>query len=80
MSMERLNRAAMAAGFAMAAPDDDEDVVPEAEARVEQAPGRQVAVRVPQARRGRAVPDMLAVASTWVRSILPASMGGRATA
>lgn len=77
MSMERLNRAAMAAGFAMAAPDDEIDAI-EAAPRMEEAPGRQVAVYVPPAPRAAA--DMLAVASSWVRGLLPASMGGRAPA
>lgn len=78
MSMERLNRAAMAAGFAMAAPDDDEMDAAEAAPRTEEAPGRQVAVYVPPT--ARAATDMLAAASGWVRGLLPASMGGRATA
>lgn len=75
MSMEALHRAATAAGYAMAAPDDDEP----APVRTPTT-GRELAVVTrPEMTRASTV-ESLAFLSGWVRGYLPASFGGRATA
>ena len=74
MSMERLNRAAEAAGFAMAAPDDEEVIV----AVEQEQPSRALALVSPTAPRPPV--DMITVATAWVRSVLPTAIGGRAPA
>lgn len=68
MSIERLNKAASAAGFAMATPDDDAvtETAPEAEA----PPSRAVAI-VEQAPRPSAV-ETLHGLTGWLKGHLPA--------
>jgi hypothetical protein len=80
MTMEALQRAARAAGYAMAAPDDDE-----AEAGLPRqsvpATGREMVV-VPQALMLSAPQPRSTepVLSAWVRGLLPTALGGRAPA
>jgi hypothetical protein len=77
MNIERLNRAATAAGFAMATPDDEIFEAPvEAEAEVAQSRAVAVAESAPARVYGT---EAIAGATRWVRSLLPAS-GRRATA
>ena len=75
MSIERLQKAANAAGYAMAAPDDDAD--DSATYVRPQATG--TAVAVVTAATGPA-PSAFDSGSTWLKSLLPAAIGGRATA
>ena len=79
MSIERLQKAANAAGYAMAAPDDDAD--DSATYVRPQATGTAVAVVTAETRAATApAPSAFDSGSTWLKSLLPAAIGGRATA
>jgi len=72
MSIEALQRAAAAAGYAMVPPDD---------AETEHQPAQAPAALPAPARERTAPPsDMLTSATSFVRTYLPVSFGGRATA
>ena len=78
MSIERLNKAATAAGYAMATPDDELPVEVRTAARVETPVSRSVvlASNTPQeASTGESITRM----AGWLKSYLPA-MGWRAPA
>ena len=79
MTIDVLQRAADAAGFAMAAPDDDESapVISTPEPVQHAAPSTALSV-VTQTRRAGG--DAITAASGWIKSYLPAYLGGRATA
>lgn len=78
MNIERLQQAAQAAGYAMAAPDDDADDLP----RVHQkAIGTAVALQTSEPRAtASASHDAVTTGATWLKNLLPAGIGGRATA
>lgn len=79
MSIENLYRAANAAGFAMAAPDDDVLVDPRTSpVRAEDA-GRAVVALTPGDAERSPLRETLTEASGWVRGLLP-TLGGRAPA
>jgi hypothetical protein len=65
MSIERLNMAASAAGYAMANPDDDAIVDTPPEAKVSVASSRAVVVAEPQRRVG--VGEALSGLTTWAK-------------
>jgi len=65
MSIERLNKAASAAGFAMATPDDDPITVPETDATALVAPSRAVVVAEPQPRLGAS--EALTGLTNWAK-------------
>ena len=77
MSIERLNKAVVAAGFAMAAPDDDvtDEVRP---AAVGESAARDIVV-ASRSQDAPAARGSLQVAKDWMRSMVP-SFGGRAPA
>lgn len=76
--MDTLEQAANAAGFAMAAPDDDFD--DSAAVRSIESTGRGLVLAQPSLSFRRPPVDALSVASDWFRAYLPLSLGGRATA
>lgn len=79
MTIDVLQRAADAAGFAMAAPDDDDSApVIQKPAPVQQAAKSTALTVVSETRRAGA--DAVTTASGWIKSYLPAYLGGRATA
>lgn len=79
MSIEALQRAAMAAGYAMAAPDDDQATVAPAQSPSGTQRRDLVAVgaATPARKAGEGAPPVF---SDWVRGYLPVAFGGRATA
>ena len=69
MSIERLNEAASAAGFAMATPDDDVEKV---EAPAEEEVHSKARALVPSAGVGHSWSgDTLTMLSTWARGVWP---------
>lgn len=81
MSIEALQKAADAAGYAMAAPDDDAFETPIRPAEVLHSAHRTVALRAPSqtTRPGRPT-ETLTVAADWIKGHLPSMFGGRAPA
>lgn len=81
MSIESLLKAADAAGYAMAAPDDDAVETPVRRAELLHSAHRAVALRPPSqpTRSGRPA-ETLAVATDWIKGYLPSMFGGRAPA
>ncbi len=79
MSMDVLNKAATAAGYAMAAPDEDTLGDPKWIGTGREAAGRGIvpAGQAPEKRPG-SIDSVLAFAA-WMRSMMP-SFGGRAPA
>jgi hypothetical protein len=74
MSIERLNKAASAAGFAMATPDDDVEVETKVEAAVEAIPSRALVLVSDAAPKGLSAD--LASISAWIKGHMP-SFGWR---
>jgi hypothetical protein len=80
MTIDRLEQAASAAGFAMAAPDDWIDEAATAP-KAKEAVGRGLIVQLaPTAIVSRPASEALTTATNWFRGHLPAAHGGRATA
>lgn len=81
MSIELLQKAADAAGYAMAAPDDDAFETPVMRLDPSRSAHRAVALRAPvQHNWSTRSADTLAHASAWIKGHLPSLLGGRATA
>jgi hypothetical protein len=84
MGIETLQKAALAAGFVMATPDDEplRDVTyADAAEEAWQPPTGQWLVPLAHAQPRRAsARDAMATAAAWVRDHLPTMMGGRAPA
>ena len=74
MSIERLNKAATAAGFAMATPDDDVADATETVHSMQDAPSRAVVVAEPPQRPLASGTDISVAA--WLKGFWP-SFGGR---
>lgn len=79
MSIEDLYRAANAAGFAMAAPDDEAVVDAPTSPRRGEELARAVVAPAPVDAERSALRETLTEASGWVRGLLP-TLGGRAPA
>ena len=71
MSIERLNKAATAAGYAMATPEDD---AVRSEEHIETAPSRAVVVADPALRKAAEAGEN--TLANWLKGYLP-SLGGR---
>ena len=77
MSIERLQQAAYAAGYAMAPDDDAMDDQPIRQ----KSTGTALALATSETHVAvSAAPDAVAAGATWLKSLLPAGIGGRATA
>lgn len=77
MSMETLQKAAHAAGYAMAAPDDEINDEPTNRAVLSRPQNQAVSIR---SAPSSTAADTIALATTWIRGYLPSMFGGRATA
>jgi hypothetical protein len=81
MSIESLLKAADAAGYAMAAPDDDPFETPARRAEVQHSTQRVVVIHAPsQPTRVGHPTESLTVAAEWIKGHLPSMFGGRAPA
>lgn len=83
MSIERLQKTASAAGFAMAAPDDEmvEAGSPARLPPADRVAGVQVPAIVPPRAPSQAQStDAIAAAAAWLKAYLPTYFGGRAPA
>lgn len=81
MGMDSLNKAAMAAGYAMAAPDEDTLIEPR-EMRRQAQLGTALAIVTPQIQAAGPSQSMraaVASAANWVKGVVP-TFGGRAPA
>ena len=74
MSIERLNKAASAAGFAMATPDEDAPLETSAEREDVRTPALTVTIARPSPRLMS--PETVTTVTTWVKGYLP-GFGGR---
>ncbi len=82
MSIERLNKAALAAGYAMAAPDEDTLIEQRPVQPRGEAVGRAIVPVAPSGEAAGSVPMLganVAALAGWMRSLVP-SFGGRAPA
>jgi hypothetical protein len=69
MSIEQLNKAVSAAGYAMATPDDDAVAATDAKVEVAVAPSRAMVVAEPALKMGPA--EAMANLTTWVKGHWP---------
>jgi hypothetical protein len=83
MGIETLQKAALAAGFAMATPDDNpplEDVAPPPAHEPFRRTGQWLVPVAGHAAHHQSTRDSIAAAFTWVRNHLPMTGSGRAPA
>lgn len=71
MSIEQLNKAASAAGFAMATPDDELALEAKGDERREPSPTRAL-VAPPSSAARTPSPETVTAVTTWIRGHLPA--------
>ena len=75
MSIDRLHKAATAAGYAMAAPDDDTVIEPRPVVATPESAVRAMVLAPATAPKSASAYDAIATASGWARNLWPTSWG-----